>query len=1020
MPFSENRTYRTQLPFFRKNRSQRSFGWWRLLKLLPFVFAFAIFGQTMARDEIEVGGTLTQNEVWTNEHTYIVVQDLRIPDSVTLVIEAGVTVKVNQGRGIFVLGGNLRALGQENDSVKFFANTGRGELDWKWKGISYTGSVGTDGNGLSYVHVSDAEIAVDMYNSEEIIIENSCFVKSQNIGVRLFNSRNCLITNCLFQDNYDGIELVATYSEEASGNTIDNSVFRNENHNIYLLKAYGGILINNLVTHNLIEGANNGIWLDNGGGEAFGRNTIRKNIIMMNGGEAGYGLMIAQDSMDVQYNIFWKNHIAVFYEQETIGTVVTNNSFYQNQEAVNLSEGSMENSLRNNTFSMNNGSIFNISEAQGTTFVHNNLFAYPDQEKVVTNNTPDEVNLSDNFWNTDQAGDISKMIWDREDDPALGEVVFTPFLSVADTTDPVVPPLQAIKQQVGNTVKVSWLANPEEDLRTYKLYYGKFEKYSFPLEKDTEGDTVVFLTDFLISDTIAVTALDSTQEVTDAQVSGHESPFAFADIYPFAGADGEICKMHDEFPLEESTVPFAYDNINWSTGGDGTFNDPQTLHPVYYPGISDKATGKVVLTISVLSHDVVKKDSLTLYIFDDPVVFAGNDTTLFADEQLTLSEAYALYYETVQWTTTGDGIFDNDTTMHPVYYPGEEDVLSGEAVLVFMAESDCGSSYDTLHLFLEPFFSVEGNLWHKNIPVPGGVVLAMQDKPGGARAVELAQAENDGYFIFHKLTEGDYYLYAVPDTLNSAGAVPGYYAHKLRWQEAWYFRIDANTYDVDIMLPSADYLLPDGEGSVSGYFTMPVGHMFTESIFCASWFEQNSTLEYCDDGLSNMTVFLYNSSGTKLLAYTLTDENGNFYFRNLPYGGYIIDAEKAGYETTASSLITLSPEHKHETGVEIELTGNKKIGIHRTESPAQYMRQKVYPNPANNVVNLIVPEQATGAAEVNLYNLLGQQMPCRKIVQSGNTEQPLIKLDISKLPSGMYIGRIIGKGNSSGFTFIKK
>jgi len=115
VPFSENRTYRTQLPFFRKNRSQRSFGWWRLLKLLPFVFAFAIFGQAMARDEIEVGGTLTQDEVWTNEHTYIVVQDLRIPDSVTLVIEAGVTGKVNQGRGIFVLGGYLRALGQEND-----------------------------------------------------------------------------------------------------------------------------------------------------------------------------------------------------------------------------------------------------------------------------------------------------------------------------------------------------------------------------------------------------------------------------------------------------------------------------------------------------------------------------------------------------------------------------------------------------------------------------------------------------------------------------------------------------------------------------------------------------------------------------------------------------------------------------------------------------------------------------------------------------------------------------------------
>jgi len=221
------------------------------------------------------------------------------------------------------------------------------------------------------------------------------------------------------------------------------------------------------------------------------------------------------------------------------------------------------------------------------------------------------------------------------------------------------------------------------------------------------------------------------------------------------------------------------------------------------------------------------------------------------------------------------------------------------------------------------------------------------------------------------------------------------------------------------MLPSADYILPDGEGSVSGYFTMPAGQMFAEHIFCSSWFQQNNTLEYCDGGLSNMTVFLYNSTGKKLLDYTLTDENGNFYFNGLPYGGYVLDAEKAGYETSVSSLITLSPEHKHETGVVIELTGNKKIGMHRTDEFLSGNRQQVYPNPASQFVYLPVLEQATETLKVDLYNLLGQLILQKEMAWDSKSGQPYVKLPVSKLSPGVYFGRMRSTGSSSGFTFVK-
>ena len=989
-------------------------------------FWFGLFLMTVvagmklsAQDEIQVGGTLTENEVWTPDHIYIVYKDLRIPDTVTLIIQAGVTVKVDQGRGVFVLGGNLYAEGNENDSVIFRANYTREEKDWYWKGINYTGVGDVGENSIYYTKIIDAETGIDSYNSEDVVIKNSTFLNSQNIGIRLFNSRNCQIVDCQFINNYDGIEMVATDGEEASGNTIAHCILNNENHNVYLLKAYGGILINNLLENNLIENGNNGIWLDNGGGEAFGRNMIRKNIIMLNGSGAGYGLMVGQDSIDVQYNIFWKNHIAVFFDQETAGSVVMNNSFYQNEDGILISAASVENEFYHNTFSENVAGVFKLRETQGTAFRRNNIFTFPGQEAVVINYSPDDILLTENYWHDTIEENIRQLIWDQEDDPALGEVIISPFLQAADTVNPVVPPMNLIKQQVDGKVKVSWAANPETDLWRYRVYYGEFKNYVFPHVEDAGKDTVFFMTGIDSHDTIAATALDSAFVDEDGQVLGHESPFAFAEIYPYAGADDIICKMHVQFPLLEATVPYDYDDISWTSSGDGLFNDGHILNPVYYPGPNDKEQGKVILTISVTADETVKKDSLLLYIFDDPVVYAGNDTTILADEQLSLSSSGALYYEALFWSTTGDGTFDNDTILHPEYTPGQEDLAVGEVQLILTAVSECGSSNDTLTLHFEPVYSVEGNVWHNGAPVRNGVVLAMKDNPEGARAVDLAQTGTDGKFRLARVTAGDYVLYAVPDTITAGEAVPGYYANKLRWQDAWNFHINANTYDVDIMLPSVDYVLPEGEGAVSGYFVLPDVSLFTKDIYCNSWFEPVNTLTYCDGGLSNITVFLYNSTGAKLLDYTLTDENGNFHFGGLPYGGYLIDAEKAGYETTVSSLIQLSPDHRYETGVEIELTGHKKIGIHRKDDMVNMPKTKVYPNPATDYINLALLPQTDGQVEIYIYNSLGQLTLYKKTAIDDKTSNLFIRLNINRLTSGIFFGRIVSGSTVSNFSFIR-
>ncbi len=85
----------------------------------------------------------------------------------------------------------------------------------------------------------------------------------------------------------------------------------------------------------------------------------------------------------------------------------------------------------------------------------------------------------------------------------------------------------------------------------------------------------------------------------------------------------------------------------------------------------DKTNGEVVLTMGVSNMDgITLYDSLILYIYDDPLVYAGNDTIIFADAQLELTSALAQYHEFVYWITTGDGVFNYDTTTKPCVFSG--------------------------------------------------------------------------------------------------------------------------------------------------------------------------------------------------------------------------------------------------------------------------------------------------------------------------------------------------------------
>jgi hypothetical protein len=202
--------------------------------------------------------------------------------------------------------------------------------------------------------------------------------------------------------------------------------------------------------------------------------------------------------------------------------------------------------------------------------------------------------------------------------------------------------------------------------------------------------------------------------------------------------------------------------------------------------------------------------------------------------------------------------------------------------------------------------------------------------------------------------------------------------------------------------------------SISGRFEMPASNQGLKN-YCGPWFTEDY-FSYCDGGLSNVTIILYNDLNNIPLDYTLTDYEGRFLFNGLPYGKYIIDAEKQGFETTLSPLIEVNREVQARDNIRLRIEQNNKIGVYVPEIELT-VNAGVYPNPANDVIH--VNMSCDNPLEIRIFNLFGQQLIFNESrnIQISDTD---IALDISHLSNGMYVGYIYCGDGIKTFNFFVK
>lgn len=140
-------------------------------------------------------------------------------------------------------------------------------------------------------------------------------------------------------------------------------------------------------------------------------------------------------------------------------------------------------------------------------------------------------------------------------------------------------------------------------------------------------------------------------------------------------------------------------NYTWTTDGAGsiqtTSNPLQAKYipnPADYTNVSGVNTVTVFLTAAGTNGCSQVVDSSTLTLYSKPQVFAGVDQTACQASTINLSGATAANYNTVSWTTSGNGTFNyanSNGGIRPTYTLGSNDLTTVTLTLSAIPNANC-------------------------------------------------------------------------------------------------------------------------------------------------------------------------------------------------------------------------------------------------------------------------------------------------------------------------------------------
>jgi len=938
-----------------------------------------------------IGGAFYQDKTLTEaESPYIVTENIIVAESYVLTVEAGVEVLFEEEAGLRIIG-TIRVLGTEEAPVYFDAREATAE---RWSGITLLEQSEPDTipdlfQNAYFSKTSGSVITTQGRN--DVVVEHCSFFDNLSYTIKLLYSSNAQIINNNMRNGAYGIYVSSSNGVSENILIAQNTIRDFFSVGIFVL-GQDKLTANNIIRDNTISGCLYGIQID--GGEKTHSNRFLNNILYDN--EVGmfiyngyntiitntlfdnnYGIRIEGNSFSggknnlISKNILHENKEGIFLEDKSVNNTIDSNLVYQNRRGLYLSKGTVSeaggNTVINNTFFENDTASVVIDDAPQDSIAYNS-FTGTGTPDFYLRHKNDQL-AENNWWGTADSAEISFRIFDKEDDTALGKVLFAPYLSGPQNIA-VPPPVNPVKQMVHDTLRISWESPANGDVAGYRVYYRQLNRFHYEEVTEILDTTFVQLPGNDILEDIAVTAVNSEADGDSDQHEMNESWFVMAQMYPFAGKDTVMCE--GEVLSFENATAFEYDSLRWTTGGAGNILSEGELEASYVHDQSD--VGKdIVFRLLQYDSTVMKSDSMVVSFSPLPALFPGKDTTIYEDSVLFTENTTISYADSIRWSTAGDGYFEGETEQNTNYHPGEQDAEEGEVTLILSAFSHCGAFTDTLKVTIVPTYTLSGTVHYNGLSA--GRVNLYADGEEAFRRVAGAELNSDKAFFIPATPQSYTYLLYVPG--QGSGYLPTYYVNKTHWEDAYQLMVDADVYDLDIHVQEPHYQLPQGEASLSGTVAVNTPNSGTMPL-----------------------IHLTDSAG-RILRWMSPKTSGVYQFENLPFGHYRVGVEMPGVPYFLTDIVTLSPQTAAIENIQITIDG-KEV---KYTTAQNLVEADIFPAVVDEILHIRFREN-TGPTRLKIVGMDGSNHYQRKLTKKSAGEQTVVFL--GNLAGGIYLVQIIG------------
>ena len=472
-----------------------------------------------------------------------------------------------------------------------------------------------------------------------------------------------------------------------------------------------------------------------------------------------------------------------------------------------------------------------------------------------------------------------------------------------------------------------------------------------------------------------------------AYLTGDDIPFAWA----WGGAGTSLlcgpnryCSSIISYTPRQTAQLLAHE-IGHNLGVPHISGSTNIMNPTIYPANDQWSSQASTMIINnIATSACVATDSCTISLSVD---FSADKLTISEGESITfvdLSDA-----STIAWSWEFSGGTPTTSTQQnptvtynsPGIYPVKLTVSNGTESNTLIK-----AAYITVVPDVTDLYTVSGTVQGNNIPTSEGVVILFN--------TDLTMTNvyfgllNNGDFSIDNVPVGNYILYAIPNVLQG-DFLPTFYPNSLTLANAFVLNVTDNVTDVDLSLvpfPQG----PSGSGSINGNLGMlksPCNsNLFTQSIFHGITPSGKP---------SNVVMLLHTAEDDKIVAYSVSDENGDYSFGNLVAGNYYVTSATPFFNMKSRD-INLVSDNSTETEVNLLISCGTLNVDQLSESKSELL---VYPIPANNELTIVADEYKEDV-KITLRDVTG------KIVAQQLFSGSRTTLDVSDFSNGIYLLKV--------------